>query len=399
MLVRRVMRLLVPLVLVVAGLQSATAALSDLTSPPPEIAAGSYVLLEALTGEVIAANNPDEQLPPASLVKMMTAYLAFSAVDEGVVAIDELVTISPKARDADGSRMFLEVNSQVEFRALLLGLIVQSGNDAAIAIAERVGGTEEGFVSLMNQQAEKLGMVNTVYGSASGLPKPNQVSTARDLAILAWRLTQDFPELYKMHAVREYEHNGILTKNRNRMLIEYSGADGLKTGYTRAAKYCLAASAVRHGMRLVGVVMASNSPRSRAREMEALFNYGFNNYRAVELFKPGQSLDEVRVWGGAAEKVAVGYGEAQPLRLLLTRTQANSLKAVLKRNGKLVEAPVARGDEVAWIEIKAGDEIITRIAAVALTDVSPGTWWVQLVDYVRLHWFAPEPPPRKQSNE
>lgn len=371
----------------------ASAALADLEFDPPTIDAESYVLLEALTGEVIAQKNPDKELPPASLVKLMTAYLAFSAVDEGLVTLDELVIVSKNARDAIGSRMFLEVNTQVSFEALLYGLIVQSGNDAAIAIAERIAGSEEAFADLMNQQAAQLGMTNSYFASATGLPKPKQLATARDLAILSRHLAKDYPQLYQIHAVREFEHNGILQKNRNRLLDEYTGTDGLKTGYTRTAKYCLAASAVRHGMRLVGVVLGSRTARTRAREMEALFNFGFNNYRSVELFTPGQNLDQVRVWGGASEKVAVGYGQDEPLRLLLSRGQANSLKAVLKSSTQPIEAPVTRGDEIASIIVKADEEELVRIPAVALGDVSPGSWWVRVVDYVRLHWLAPSTPP------
>ena len=358
----------------------------------PEVNAGSYVLLETLTGEVIAEKNPDEPLAPASLVKIMTAYLAFKAIDENRVGLEDLVTISKKARSASGSRMFLEVGSEVSFQALLLGLIVQSGNDAAIAIAEHLAGSEEEFVELMNREAIALGMHNTIYGSSTGLPKPRQATSARDLAILSRRMILDYPDLYSYHAVREYEHNGILQQNRNKLLEEYAGADGIKTGYTRTARYCLAASAVRHGMRLVGVIMAASSPQVRAREMEKLFNFGFNNYRAVELFVPGQNLDEVKVYGGTTDRVAVGYAEDEPLRMLLSRTQANGLRAVLKSNSTPVEAPVTKGEQIASIEVMAGEQVLAEIPAVALADVNLGTWWIRVVDYVRLHWLRDELP-------
>lgn len=367
----------------------ALACLPGAAAVPPKVGAQAYVLLEVLTGEVIAAKNPDETLPPASLVKLMTAYLAFAAVKAGAVVLDETVRVSPAARAASGSRMFLEVNSEVSFRNLLLGLIVQSGNDAAVSIAERLSGSEEAFVKRMNQQARTLGMTNTTYATATGLPSTGQVSTARDLAVLARALVTEFPELYKFHAVREYEHNGILQRNRNRLLDEYRGTDGIKTGYTRRAGYCLAASARRHGMRLVGVLLKAASARSRNREMEKLLDFGYDNFRAVELFVPGQSLDAVKVWGGASDRVEVGYGAEEPLRLLLTRTQANDLRAVLKGTGTLVEAPVAVGDEIARIEVLAGEQVLASLPAVALAAVATGPWWQRLVDYVRLHWLAP----------
>lgn len=370
-----------------AGLPAA-AALADLDISPPDIGASSYVLMDALTGEVIASKEPDERRPPASLAKMMTAYLVFSAIDEGRIGLEDTTTVSEAARAATGSRMFVEINDTVSVRELLMGLIVQSGNDSAVALAELVAGTESGFVDLMNQQAALLGMSSTSFGSATGLPADGQLSTARDLAVLSRALANDYPELYGMHAVREFEHNGILQHNRNRLLDEYRGADGIKTGYTRAAGYCLSASAVRHGMRLVGVILGSSSARRRTGEMAALFNHGFGNYRSVELFTPGQVLDEVRVWGGAAKSVDVGYGREEPLKLLLSKTDANKLSAVLESAGRPVEAPVAEGDEIAMIRLSAGEETITTVPAVALQDIGEGPWWLRLTDYVRLHWLA-----------
>ena len=366
---------------------NALAALSDLNVSPPTIDAESFVLMDALTGNVIAEKNPDLRKPPASLTKMMTAYLVFSAIDEGVMQLDDVTTISKSARDSSGSRMFIEVNSQVTIEELLLGLIVQSGNDAAVALAEAVAGTEENFVDLMNQQAKLLGMNNTNFGTATGLPKKDQLTTARDLAILSTALANDYPELYKMHEILEYEHNGILQENRNRLLTNYRGADGIKTGYTRSAGYCLAASAVRHGMRLVGVVLNSSSPNKRLAEMTSLFNFGFTHYRSVELFESGAVLDEVKVWGGAEQLVPVGYGQNDPFRILLSKADANKIRAILI-NPKPVEAPVLAGDEVAQIQLLAGDEVLASLPAVALKDVSVGPWWQRVTDYVRLHWLA-----------
>lgn len=372
------------------GASEAGAALSDLQVAPPAIAAEAYVLLDALTGEVIAAQQPDLQLPPASLTKMMTAYLAFSAVDEGILKLEDTLPVSARARQAQGSRMFLEQGSQVSVRDLLLGLVVQSGNDAAVALAEGIAGSEAGFADLMNQQARLLGMDDTNFVNSTGLNAKGQASTARDMALLGRALAQDYPELYRMHAEREYEFNGILQTNRNRLLEQYRGADGIKTGYTRAAGYCLAASAVRQGMRLVGVVLKSRSASSRAAEMTALFNYGFTHFRSVELFAPAQPLDDVKVWGGEELTVPVGYGGEDAYRILLTKADANNLKAVLRRGDQPLEAPVAAGAEVARIKLTAGDKEIADLPAVALADVGPGPWWHRLADYVRLHWLVPD---------
>ena len=367
----------------------AQGALSDLKIPPPEIGAEAYALMDGLTGEMIAEKNADLQLPPASLTKIMTAYLIFSAVDEQVLALEDMMTVSKRARAAQGSRMFLEEGSDVSVRDLLLGLVVQSGNDAAIALAEGLAGSEEAFVDLMNQQARLLGMDSTRFANSTGLNAKGHATTARDMAVLSRALARDYPELYRMHAEREYEYNGILQTNRNRLLERYRGADGIKTGYTRAAGYCLAASAVRHNMRLVGVVLKSRSASRRAAEMTALFNYGFTHFRSVELFEPGQPLDELKVWGGDELKVPVGYGGDDAFRILLTKADANSLKAVLQGPERPLEAPVGTGDEVARIKLTAGDRAVADLPAVALEDVGPGPWWHRLADYVRLHWLAP----------
>ena len=379
------------LALVSSGPASA-ASFADLDVPPPSIDAASYILLDGLTGTVIAAQAADRPYPPASLVKMMTSYLAFAAVRDGIIELDETVTISPRARNANGSRTFLEVNSEVSIRDLLKGLIVQSGNDAAVALAERLAGTEENFANLMNQQARLLGMTSSNFANSTGLPAQGQVSTANDLGLLARALAIEFPKLYELYALTEFEHNNILQKNRNRMLGSYAGADGLKTGYTREAGYCLAASAQRKNMRLIGVVLKSKSARSRVREMTALLNHGFTHYRSIELFTPGQLLDEVKVWGGEVEQVNVGYGAEQPLHLLLSRAQANDLQAVLINNGKPVEAPVAIGDEIARIRISSGETELASLPAVALENVAAGPWWRRLTDFVRLHWLEPATP-------
>ena len=364
------------------------AALSDLDIKPPQISSSSYVLMDALTGTVLAEKDPDTPRAPASLAKMMTAYLVFSAIKEGQISIDDSTIISAAAREATGSRMFVEINDSVSVRDLLLGLVVQSGNDSAVALAEIISGSESDFVDLMNQQAKLLGMSQTRFGTATGMPSKGQQSTARDLALLARALANDFPELYEMHATREFEHNGILQRNRNRLLDEYRGADGIKTGFTKAAGYCLSASAVRHGMRLVGVILDSSSAKKRTREMTSLFNFGFNHYRAVELFKPGQRLDEVRVWGGDSEMVEVGYGREEPLKILISKANANKLSAVLEINTRPIEAPVAKGDEIALIKLSAGEEVLATVPAVALDDVGEGPWWLRLADFVRLHWLA-----------
>lgn len=361
------------------------AQLSLLEVKPPRLSAESYALMDQLTGEVVAEQNADLRLPPASLTKIMTAYLAFSAIKEGRLTEDQLVPISEKAWRMSGSRTFVEVGDQVSVRDLLLGVIVQSGNDASVALAEAIAGTEENFADLMNQQARLLGMENSRFENSTGLPGENHYSTARDMAILSRRTVSDFPEQYRKYSIREHTFGGITQPNRNGLLEDYPGADGLKTGYTRKAGYCLAASALRDDMRLVSVVMKTPSVRQRERDTIALFNFGFSNFRTIELFKEKPELKHVKVWGGAADTVPAGVDDT-PIPLLLPRNDAKLSAEVLPESP--IRAPVSRGDLLGEVRIMLGKEVLLTKRLVALADVAEGGWIKRARDYIKLNFLG-----------
>lgn len=363
----------------------ARAQLSLLDVKPPTLSAESYALLDVLTGEVLAEKNADLRLPPASLTKIMTAYLVFSAIREGRLSPDQPVTVSEKAWRMSGSRTFIEVGDQVSVRDLLLGVIVQSGNDASVALAEAIAGSEANFADLMNQQAALLGMDNTRFENSTGLPGKDHYSTARDMAILSRRTVTDFPEQYRQYAIREHTYNGITQPNRNGLLEDYPGADGLKTGYTRQARYCLAASAKRDDMRLVSVVMKTPSVRKREQDSIALFNFGFSNFRSVVLFEDTPELKELRVWGGEADTVPAGV-DGTPIPLLLPRNDAKLSAEVLPNLP--IQAPVSQGDPLGEVRIMLGNETILTRTLVALDDMPQGGWIKRAQDYIKLNFLG-----------
>ena len=363
----------------------AAAQLSELDIKPPKVSAESYILLDHLTGEVLAERNPDQKLPPASLTKIMTAYLAFSALTEGRLAQNQPVPISERAWRTSGSRTFIEVGDLVPVRDLLLGIIVQSGNDASVALAEAIAGSVENFVDLMNQQADLLGMESTSFANPTGLPDDGHYSTARDLAILSRRTILDFPDYYRLYSVREHTFNNIAQRNRNGLLDDYPGNDGLKTGYTKEAGYCLASSALRGDMRLISVVMKTPSVRQRERDSIALFNYGFSNYRSVELFKRSPVLEEVRVWGGVADRVSAGVSEF-PIPVLVPRN-SKKLAAEISPETPL-QAPLSKGDRIGEVKILLGEDVLFSKELVVLQDVQEGGWVKRARDYIKLKFLG-----------
>ncbi|HRQ66014.1 MAG TPA: D-alanyl-D-alanine carboxypeptidase family protein [Xanthomonadaceae bacterium] len=272
----------------------------------PSVGASSYVLLDFQSGRVLASRNPDQALPPASLTKVMTAFMIFAELEAGRLALDEMVTVSEKAWRRPGSRMFIEVGKQVSVQDLLKGMIVQSGNDATLALAEHVAGSEEAFADLMSRQARALGMANTHFVTVDGLPGEGHVSSARDMAVLARAMVARFPDYYAWYSEREFTYNGIRQHNRNSLLWRDESVDGLKTGHTEAAGYCLIASAMRGDMRLISVVMGSASERSRADESQALLNYGFRFFESHRLYTAGATLAEPRLWKGEHDSVPLG---------------------------------------------------------------------------------------------
>ncbi|MDQ7072703.1 MAG: D-alanyl-D-alanine carboxypeptidase family protein [Gammaproteobacteria bacterium] len=263
---------------------------------PPKVAAKSYILQDFASGRVIAEHNSDQRLPPASITKLMTAYVVSHELDAGNIKLDDEVLISEKAWRMVGSRSFIEVNTKVPVEALLRGMIIQSGNDAAVALAEHIAGSEETFAQMMNQYAQQLGMFNTNYRNATGLPDPDHYTTAKDIAILSTAIIRDFPDHYKWYAEKEYTYNNITQHNRNKLLWRDSTVDGLKTGHTEEAGYCLAASAKRSGMRLISVVLGTRSENARTQETQKLFNYGFRFFETHDLYQAGHKVTSSKVW-------------------------------------------------------------------------------------------------------
>lgn len=343
----------------------------------PSIAGTAFVLMDHDSGTVIAESNADEPLPPASIVKLMTAYVVSHEIYNGNIKLEDEVNISEKAWRMIGSRSFIEVNTKVPVEALLRGMIVQSGNDAAVALAEHVAGSEEVFAQMMNQYAQRLGMINTNYTNSTGLPDDNQYSSARDIAKISSAMIRDFPEHYKWYSEKEYTYNNITQNNRNQLLWRDSSVDGLKTGHTQAAGYCLSASAKRDGMRLMAVVMGTRSEASRAQEIQKLFNYGFRFFETHQLYAAGQQITESKIWKGKQSAVAVGLQEG--LSITVPRGQYQNLQAISNLQQPIV-APISAGTELGEVEIRLNNDVITTQSLVALNDVPQGSWWRRIID-------------------
>ena len=359
---------------------------------PPQLESAAYILIDALTGRSLAEAAADEPRRPASLAKMMTAYLAFEAIDSGQLALDAPVVVSARAAGVGGHTMRLRPGEEFTARQLLLAMIHRSGNDAAAALAERISGRGEFFVAAMNRKAAELGMDNTVFKNPSGLPATGAASTARDLALLAARTIADFPDLYRLYGISDFEFAGQFRRSRNRLLGELDGADGLKTGHTFAAGHCLAASAMRRdreGMRLIAVVLGAPSESRRDADARALFAYGYRNWQSVLLLAdPDPILGQIRVWGGQSDEVALRPDASLPIKLLLPRAEADDLEAQLELP-EWLEAPLEAGAAAGSLIISAGGRRIVEIPAVATEPVAAGPWWKRASDYVRLHWISP----------
>jgi D-alanyl-D-alanine carboxypeptidase (penicillin-binding protein 5/6) len=351
--------------------------------PPPAIAAKSYLLVDVLSGQTLVAQNADEAREPASLTKLMTAYLVFGALRDKQLVPSQMVTVSERAWRAEGSRMFIDPKRAVSVDELLRGEIVQSGNDAAIALAEAVAGSEEAFVAQMNREAARLGMKNTRFVNATGLPSPQQASTASDLARIASAIIRDFPEYYTLYSLKEYRYNNITQPNRNRLLWTDPFVDGIKTGFTDAAGYCLIASAKRGPRRLLSVVLGAGSDAARASESQKLLNYGFQFYDTVQLYQNGQAVSKLRVWKGAENSVAAGFVADQ--YITLPKSQAQNLKLTMEAVEPLV-APITRGQPVGAVKVTLEGKPVGEYPLVALADVAPASVFGRLLDTVRL-WF------------
>ncbi len=349
----------------------------------PAVDARAYILVDYRTGKTLAANDAVARMEPASLTKLMTAYIVFEQLAAGKLKLDESITVSEKAWRSEGSRTFIEVGKPVPAQILILGMIVQSGNDATIALAERIAGTEETFVQMMNTEAKRLGMVGTHFENSSGLPSPEHYTTARDMSLLAIAMVRDFPQYYKWYSVPEFEYNGIKQQNRNGLLGRDPSVDGLKTGHTDSAGYCLVTSALRNGMRLVSVVMGSTSMKARESASAALLNYGFTFYETTLVVKGGTKLAAAQVWKAQASPVEIGIRD--DLYLTLPRGESSGIKTTVDVRPRLL-APLALGSTVGELRVAAGSQILS-VPLHPLQNVAAGGWWRRLIDTVRL-WFA-----------
>jgi D-alanyl-D-alanine carboxypeptidase (penicillin-binding protein 5/6) len=350
---------------------------------PPIIGAKSYLIMDATTGKELASLDPDTPLAPASLTKIMTTYVVFTALKQGQINLADEVTISEKAWRMPGSRMFVEVGKRVAVEDLLLGMIVQSGNDASVALAEHIAGTEGVFAQMMNQYAQGLGMYSSNFLNATGMPAEGHVTTARDLATLARAIIEEFPDYYPWHAVKEFTFNDIKQSNRNSLLWRDPSVDGLKTGHTDDAGYCLVASAVRDDMRVISVVMGTSSTKARTDGSQALLNYGFRFFETRLLFKAGEEVTTARVWKSANETSRLGVLE--DLYITVRRGTYDQLESTLDIPA-IVEAPVAAGQPVAELRISLGEQVVLSTPLRALDDNPEGSFWQQTKDSVSL-WF------------
>ena len=351
--------------------------------PPPAIEARAWALLDYGSGQVIAGQGVDERHEPASLTKLMTAYIVFAALKDGRLRLADTATISERAWHSDGSRSFINVGSQVPVEVLLKGMIVQSGNDASIALAERIGGTEDAFVDMMNAYAQRLGLSGTHFVDASGMPSPEHYSTARDLALLSRALIRDFPEYYGMFSLREFTWNNIHQQNRNGLLGRDPSVDGIKTGHTESAGYCLIGSARRQGTRYIAVVLDTSGFKAREDATLALLNYGFNFYQSVALRKAGEMVLKPRVYKGAGNYVAVGPREDVQVSVPRGRAAAVTTRASVHRP---LVAPLAAGTAVGELQVYAGEQLLRRVPLYPLQAMPQGGWWSRLYDTVAL-WF------------
>jgi D-alanyl-D-alanine carboxypeptidase (penicillin-binding protein 5/6) len=355
---------------------------APLIPAPPEVGAKAYVLMDFNSGRILAESNADQRLEPASLTKIMTAYVVFRELGKGNLKLEDFVTISEKAWRTEGSRMFAQVGLQIPVEALLKGMIVQSGNDASVALAEHVAGDESVFAQMMNQNAERLGMKNTHFKNSMGLPDPEHYTTARDLALLTRAMIEEFPEYYKWHAIKEFEFNNIKQTNRNRLLWRDPTVDGVKTGHTEGAGYCLVTSALREGgMRLISVVMGTKSDAERANANQALLNYGFRFFETRSLYKANEKLSEARVWKGAESTVPVGL--THDFAVTFPRGQYANLKAAMELNTQ-AEAPVKQGDKLGLVKVTYNNtETVAQQDLVALKPVEEGGLFRRLIDQVQ----------------
>jgi len=363
---------------VLLGLLFAASSFAQAPIPaPPQLGAVGYLLVDFTSDRVLAEKAADVPVEPASITKLMTAYAVFKALEQNQIALDDQVRVSEKAWRTQGSRMFIEVDTQVSVEDLLRGMIIQSGNDASVALAEHVAGSEETFVGLMNQHAAMLGMTGTNFENPTGLPGDNHVMTARDIALLAKAIVDEFPDYYGLYSEREFTYNGIRQHNRNSLLWRDQSVDGLKTGHTDAAGYCLVTSAERDGMRLISVVLGASSPEARADASQALLGYGFRFFETHRLYARGEEITTARVWKGEPQVAALGLTE--DLYVTIPRGKYESLSAVMDLSTDLV-APLQPQVAVGAVRVSLDGEPVSDVPLVLLHEVAQAGFLARLKD-------------------
>ncbi len=346
---------------------------------PPSLAAESYLLVDAHSGRILAEKDIHKKVEPASITKMMTAYVVYKELETGRLSLDEEVTISKKAWKMKGSKMFIEVGKKVKVEELLKGLIIQSGNDATVALAEHIAGSESTFADYMNQYAQQLGMTDTHFVNATGWPAKQHLTTAVDLVKLASALINDFPGHYEWYKEKQYTFNGIKQYNRNKLLWRDKSVDGIKTGHTESAGYCLVSSAKRNDMRLIAVVLGTKSEKARSDVSQSLLSYGFRFYESSKLYAAGETLNQARIWKGASEHINLGLQE--DLFVTIPRGQYKKLKPLIEINTDIV-APVKKGQTLGKVSVTLdGKELISH-PLIALQNIEKGSLWQRSKDQI-----------------
>ena len=348
---------------------------------PPNLDASSFVLMDFATGQILASREPHKRIEPASITKVMTSYIAFAEIRNGQIALEDTVLVSENAWRKKGSSMFLQVGTKVTVEELLKGIIIQSGNDASIAMAEYLAGGEETFAALMNQYAQRLGMTNSHFTNATGWPDENHYTTAYDIALLSHALIRDFPDFYKLYKQRKYTYNNIPQYNRNKLLSRDESVDGIKTGHTESAGYCLAASAVRDDRRLISVLLGASDEDARADGSMALMNYGFRFFETVPLYSANEEVSSVRAW--KSEQGEVKLGLASDLVVSIPRGERRNLDIQPSIDQRII-APVRQGQVLGLLEIRHNGEVIRSEPLIALETIEKGGLIRQLIDEIRL---------------
>lgn len=375
-------RLCLPVLLLIAPVAMSA---EQMTPAAPQLAAKAYVLMEASSGQVLVDSNGDQRLPPASLTKLMSAYIATLEIKRGQIGENDPVTVSENAWRTGGSRMFLKVGSQVSVSDLLHGIIIQSGNDATVALSEHIAGSEDAFADMMNKTAGDLGMENSHFMNPTGLPNPDHYSTPHDIAKLARAIINIDPAHYAIYSQKEFFWNNIKQPNRNLLLWRDKTVDGLKTGHTEEAGYCMAASAVRDGMRLIAVVFGTTSEAARAAETQKLLTYGFRFFETQTFYQKGAELAKAPVWKGATHEVRAGL--ADDLTMTLPKGQLKGLSATMTMKPQLT-APIAKGDVIGKVEVKNGDQVVHSADLIALDAVEVGGFIRRMWDSIRLFFYG-----------